>query len=269
MNILVISGLSILGFIASVSDVVAGGGNLFLVSVFGLIGLPTLVAIATMQIVTVVLDIITSLIFNNEKLVNWKQACTFAPLAMIGSYFGAHTAIKMDQQLFSYLVGGLMLLILLTIPHVKKEKVTFSRTVRVLFNKLTNKRPIITQNRKQTIILMFFTVFIGFYAGFYGGSVGTLMLLGFYFIGGASILATAATTKVIDIFMSVVASYIYFNQPDLINWQYAFPTILGGAIGSFVGINWAKKFGYKYIRILLYIIVAGSAVKFIFFPSLY
>lgn len=258
-------GFLILGFLVGAFDVVGGGGNLFTVSILGLVGLPALKAIATMQIITLIQTTTATLTFAKQKLVNWKQALRFAPFAVIGSFLGAQIAINIDQKILSYFVGGLMIVILFLIPQIKEEKFSFNRFVGRLFRKITDQRPVITHNLKRTIVLMLFSLILGIYGGFYGGAVGTLMLLGFYFIGQAGIMATAATTKVIDIFMSVIASYVYFTQPNLIVWKYAFPMIVGGIIGSFMGVKWAKKFGYKYIRIILYLVVIAAAIKFLFF----
>jgi hypothetical protein len=267
MEILINLGLVILGFFIGVVDVVAGGGNLITVSILGLTSLSAINAIATMQIITLIQTTTASLAFAKEKLINWKQALIFAPFAVVGSFLGAQVAININRTLLSYLVGGLMILLLFVIPQIKEEEISFNRIVGRLFRKLTDQRPVITHSHLRIAILMLISLILGFYGGFYGGSVGTLLLITFYFVGQAGIMATAATTKVIDVIMSIIASYVYFTQPDLVVWQYAFPMIVGAIIGSFVGVKWAKKLGYKYIRIIMYLVVIAAAIKFIFFAQ--
>lgn len=260
-------GLVLFGFIIGVMDAVAGGGNLLTASFLGLAGLPALQTIATMQVVTLLQTTAAALFFNREKLVNWRQALLFIPFAVIGSFFGARVTLQINPTLLSYIVGGLMLLLLFFIPQVKEKEFAISQIIERLRRKLDSRRPLITRSVVKGALLMVLTLLLGFYGGFYGGSVGTLMLLSFYFIGQADIMATAATTKVIDIAMSAIASYVYFTQPSLIVWSFGLPLIGGALIGSWAGVKWAQKLGYQYIRFIMYIVVASAAVKFIAFPG--
>jgi hypothetical protein len=255
----------LIGFLVGVPDAIAGGGKLFTISIFSLIGLPPIEAIATMQVVTLIQEIVTPFAFDKEDLINWKQALIFAPAAVIGSFLGANTAVRMDPQLLSKVAGGIMILMLFFIPQIKKEEFSFNHFLDKIINKFKSNQPIITHSLKQTSFLMLFTLIIGFYNGFYGAGVGILMVLGFYFIGNAEFIASNATTKAINVFMSAVASFVFLSKADIIQWSYAFPMMLGTIIGCFVGVKWGKNLGYKYIRIIMYLIVASSAVKFIFF----
>lgn len=265
METLITAALVVFGFFIGASDAVSGGGNLFVVSLLGIAGLSPLRAIASMQVVTLVQDIVASLVFNKEKLVNWKQALWFVPFAMGGSFIGANVAIRINEQSLAYIVGVLMIGLLFLIPQIKEKKPTFPERIESLIAKVKDERPLVADTKKQIVLLVILSLLLGFYGGFYGGAVGILMLIAFFLIGKADFLTTIATTKVIGISMSLTASYVYFSQPDLINWQYAFPLILGVTVGVFSGISWAKKFGYRYVRMLLYIAVIASAVKFFFF----
>jgi len=242
----------ILGFLIGTVDVVAGGGNLFTVSLLGVAGLPVLSAIATMQTISLVQNVATCLLFDRDRLINWKQALLFIPFGMAGSYFGAHTALKISQEVLSFFVGSLMALLVFIIPEIKE---------------LAKNRPKAAHLPRQVLFLMLFIFVAGFYNGIHGGAVGLILLLGFYFIGNVEIIPAAATTKVINIFMSLTASYIFLSQPNLIKWQFGIPMIFGVTIGSFAGVRWAKKFDYLYIRTLLYVVVLGAAAKFLVFGN--
>lgn len=158
-----------------------------------------------------------------------------------------------------------MLLLLFLIPYIKRKKITFEHILETFLIKTTDKRPRVSKNKTQALSLFALTLLLGYYGGFHGGGVGTMLLLGFYFLGKANIVASAATTKIINIALSLTASYVYFTQPNLISWHYAFPLLTGTIFGSFLGVKWAEKLNYRHIRILIYLVVGISAIRFILF----
>ncbi len=255
------------GFITGAVDAVAGGGNLMIIAVLGLSSLPALQAVATMQIISLVQNAAPSIIFEQKELVNWKQSLIFIPFAVLGSLLGAKLAVSIDPTQFSRIIGLFMLALLLPISQMKERRLTIPQFFLKFFRKLKHKRPEVSKSNKQTVALMLLTLVIGFYGGFHGGAVGSIMLLSFYLIGRAEIMSVAATTKIINIAMSLVASYVYLTQPNLITWRYAIPMITGSILGSFVGVQWAERFGLRYVRLLMYTAIVAVAVKYIFFTS--
>ncbi len=257
--------LLIAGFTTGVVDAVAGGGNLFSIAILGLSGLPALPAVATTRIISLVQNSAASVAFEKQKLINWEQALIFLPFAVIGSFLGAEAALHIAPDKFSHLVGAMMIGLLFVIPSIRQQELSFNRLLTKIFRKFSGKRPLVAHSKKQTFFLIILSFILGFYGGFHGGGVGSMMLISFYAVGGGSILSTAATTKIIDISFSLVAAGLFLIQPDLISWQHAIPLIIGTLFGSFLGVDWAEKLGYQYIRILMFIVVLSSAVRYIFF----
>ncbi len=267
MNFLIPLLLIPAGFITGTADAVAGGGNLMIIAVLGLSSLPALQAVATMQIISLVQNATASIVFERKKLVNWKQALIFVPFAVLGSLLGAKLAVSIDPNQFSRIIGVFMLALLFPISKIKKKKLTIPQFFSKIFQKVNHKRPEVSQSNKQTVTLMLLTLVIGFYGGFHGGAVGSIMLLSFYLVGQAEIMSVAATTKIVNIAMALVASYVYLTQPNLISWGYAVPMMAGTILGSFFGVKWADRFGLKYVRLLMYAVIIAAAAKYIFFTG--
>jgi hypothetical protein len=260
--------LLFVGLVIGISDAVVGGGNLFLISALSLLGLSPIRAVASMQVISLVQTTASTIAFARKQLINWREALIFAAPAFIGSFLGAELAILVSERVLSIFGGVAMIVVLLLIPQIKQRRVSLplrvldAATERFGLQKRTHA---ITRNHLRIATLFVFSFLMGMYGGFYGGGVGTLFLLGFFFIGEADIMRTAGTTKAINFFLSISAAGVFLLAGDFIAWRYALPLMLGTIVGSFVGVQWAEDWGITYIRFLLYAVVGSAIVKLLFF----
>ncbi len=255
------------GFAVGALDAVVGGGSLLMVSLLSFLGTPTMSTIATMRLATVFQELTGSITYAKQKLVTWKQTLILAGFAMMGSFIGANLVLQVNRDLLSKIVGGIMVFLLFLLPRTDTEKkVNFLKRI---WDKYFNGGILITHNEKRLMFLSFLTFLLGIYGGFYGGSIGTMLLMLFLLLGESPLLVSAASVKIITLVLSISASYVFLkNGRSLIDWQLLFPLVWSTSLGSYIGVKKATKIPTKYLKITLYIVVAASAIKLIFFANL-
>ncbi len=253
--------LTITGIAIGAVDAVVGSGSLLMVSALSFLGLSPLQIIVNMKIATTVQDFIASTTYAAKKLIDWKQAFTFSLFAIIGSYLGANIVLDVNEQLLAYISGGLMIALVFFLPEpVEKIGSPFAH----LLNKIFTRKPTLTKSAKKEIILAVLSFLLGIYGGFYGAAVGTIFLTIFLLIGDASLLITAANTKIITFFISLGASVVFIKRGGVIILDVFLPLTIGASIGAFLGVLTAEKADFKYLRYLLYIVIIISAANIIF-----
>ena len=252
--------LIITGIAIGAIDAVVGSGSLLMVSALTFLGLSPLHAIVNMKIATTIQDFIASTTYAAKKLIDWKQAFTLSLFALIGSYLGANIVLNIEEKLLAYISGGLMIALIFFLPEpVEKIGSPFAR----LLHKVLTRRPTLTKDTKKEVILAILSFLLGIYGGFYGAAVGTLFLTVFLVIGDASLLVTAANTKIITFFISLGASAVFIKRGGVIILDVFLPLTIGTSIGALLGVLTAEKADFKYLRYLLYVVITISAANII------
>jgi hypothetical protein len=254
------------GFFVGGMDTVIGAGNLITIAVLTLIGLPPIKAVATMQLVTFFQLTSATILFARKKLINWRQALYFAFLGGIGSFIGANLLLSINESIVSTIAGSIMLTLLIVIPFFEvREEPEIIGIFKNLYNRLFDKRPIITHKFASKLALGSIAFVLGIYGGFYGAGRGLMMLLLFYLIGDAKLITTSANIKPMDTLLSLISAAVFLQIENIINWEIALPLTASSIAGSFFGVNLAQKIGMKKLRFFLYAITVISAIKLIFF----
>ncbi|MDI6936466.1 TSUP family transporter, partial [Serratia sp. Se-PFBMAAmG] len=90
--------LGTIAFIAGFVDSIAGGGGLFLVPGFLLVGLPPQVALGQEKLVSTLgtLAAIRNFLVNSKMV--WKVALVGVPFSLLGAYLGANLIVSIPQE---------------------------------------------------------------------------------------------------------------------------------------------------------------------------
>jgi len=266
MSLIRILFILIIGFLAGGMDTVIGAGNLIIIAILTLIGLPPIKAVATMQLVTFFQLTSATILFAKKKLINWHQALYFAFLGGIGSFIGANLLLSINENIVSTIAGSIMLVLLIIIPFFEvREEPEIVGIFKKLYYRLFNRRPIITHKLASKFALGLIALVLGIYGGFYGAGRGLIMLLLFYLVGEANLITTSANIKPMDALLSFISATVFLQVENIINWKIALPLTVSSIAGSFFGVNLAQRIGLKKLRFFLYAITVISAIKLIFF----
>ena len=154
--------LFVVGLVAGILNVLAGGGSLLTLPLLIFMGLPSAVANGTNRIAILCQSIFAIRGFQKRGVMPLKLALLCTPPALLGSWVGANLAINLDDQLFNRMLALIMIGVLIftavdPLKHLRKKEITFSF------------------RRKVVLIVSFFGV--GIYGGFVQAGVGFLIII--------------------------------------------------------------------------------------------
>ncbi|MEG1553882.1 MAG: sulfite exporter TauE/SafE family protein, partial [Rikenellaceae bacterium] len=241
MDIITIIILISSGILVGIVNTYAAGGVIISTSVLVAFGMPITVALGTNRICIFLQNLVSTIEFRRQKLINLKAAFRlFVPMG-IGSIFGAMFANICPEALLTLLftLGGLFSLVM-----VFGKKSVMERA-----NDGLNRRPTIRHN----IILLL----IGLYAGSIYVGVGYMMLAIFMFGLGYDIIRANALKAFSALILSTVA-IIPFIIHDNINYTFGFVHAIGNMIGAYMASRHATALGVKYIRWIMVIMIVVS-----------
>ncbi len=116
--------LGAIAFVAGFVDSIAGGGGLFLVPGFLLVGMPPQVALGQEKLVSTVgtLAAIRNFLANSKMV--WQVALVGVPFSLLGAYLGAHLIVSISQEAVGKIILALIpfgILIFLT-PRTARSR---------------------------------------------------------------------------------------------------------------------------------------------------
>ncbi len=237
------------GLIAGTFGSVVGSGAILMVAVYSLVGLPIIQAIGTTHVSGLMLEGVSTVLYSRKGLVLWKDIAKFAMAAMLGALIGSNFVINIEAKHLSYVIAGVMLLLLFLLPRLRSESNLLSSDI-----------------KNKEIIFLASGAILGLYGGFYGAALSTFAIFLIMYLTGWNALVSAANSHVVSFFVTMVSSTIFIMN-GVVNWQYLVPMAGGVIIGAFIGVNWATKFGSKWVKILLGIVIILSVIKLILAPG--
>jgi hypothetical protein len=154
--------LVLIGGVAGIINVLAGGGSLLTLPLLIFMGLPAATANGTNRIAILVQNMFAISGFHRQGVLSWRLAMLCALPAIAGSYLGARLAIRIDETLFQRLLAGIMLGVLAL----------------TLWDPLKGRKaepPSFSPVRIAILLASFFV--IGIYGGFVQAGVGFFTLV--------------------------------------------------------------------------------------------
>ena len=237
-------------FFAGIISVSVGGTSLITVPLLIALGMGPKIAIATNMFSLIFVSITGAIGFRKEiKNHHHKLILGFTILTLIGSALGAQLVLTMDENIIKKVVASICVIIALLLI-VKKDLGT-----KVGSEKISKPRFLVGG------ILIFI---LGIYGGFFSGGYVTMLSYVLVFIFGMSFLETAFTTKIFNIFSSLIAC-VFFYKSNLINFSVGIPIAISVSLGAIIGTKLAIKKGNAWIRDLFIIIVIILAIKLFVF----
>ena len=244
--------LVLVGFIAGVINILAGGGSLLTLPMLIFLGLPPTVANGTNRIAIIIQNIFAVKGFQSKGITAFPYSIYLSLSAVVGAVIGASLAVDIDGETFNRILGVVMVLIV--------GYIVFRRTAseQHLIERITGK------HFWMGIIAFFF---VGIYGGFIQAGVGFIILLCLSSINQYSLVKSNAIKVFVALIYSIVTVAI-FAYNDAINWKYGLILSIGNASGGWIMSRWSVKKGDGLVKKVLVIMVLAMAIR-LWFPDFY
>ena len=241
--------LFVVGIVAGILNILAGGGSLLTLPLLIFMGLPGAVANGTNRIAIFCQNIFAIRGFTKRGVMPLQLALLCTPPALLGSWLGANLAIDLDDQMFKRVLALIMIGVLIftaidPMKRFRQEDIQFGLW------------------RKVLLIVSFFGV--GIYGGFVQAGVGFLVITALLIHGLDLVRINAIKVFVIFAYTFVALGvFIYHGQVD---YSLGFALAAGTSIGGMIGPKLAVDKGHDWIKKVVSITVLVFALKLLFFP---
>ncbi|MED7789612.1 TSUP family transporter [Francisella sp. 19X1-34] len=237
--------LFVVGFVASVTDTIAGGGGLITLPVLLFSGLPPVLAFGTNKFQSVIGQTSSTLFFLKKKYVNYKLIVPCFIFVIFGSTIGTIVLLFISVSWLEKLIP-----ILLTYVLIQMILTIFIRK-----NKLESD--MLNPNKTK---FMAMGTSIGFYNGFFGpgtGSLWAIMLMKFFHI---NIKSAIMYTKPLNLLGNISALIVFIITSE-VNYTYAIIMAVGAYIGGKFGGYIVSNNNMNFIKMIFFMILFISTIS--------
>ncbi len=240
--------LIISGIVIGIINTLAGSGTAISYAVFMMLGLPPSFANGSVRIGVITQTLAASINFFRSGKLNIKKALKIAIPISIGSAVGAQIAVSINQEIFRYIVGAAVIVMLFFV---------FYKPTRWLEGKSGIVEPI------KMLSWHYFLYFaIGVYGGFIQMGVGIFLLSALVLISGYNLLY-ANSLKVFIVLIYTPFALIIFIINDDIHYAMALISAIGNTIGGLLASKYAMKYGVKFLRwVLITVLILFASYLF-------
>ncbi|MBP1629650.1 MAG: hypothetical protein H6Q15_543 [Bacteroidetes bacterium] len=239
--ILVISGLFV-GFINTLS----AGGTIISVALYLALGISPISANATNRINVLVQTCSSTLMMKQNGYFDKKRIIKFSIPTIIGSVIGSLIAVKINESVFSYAMGVILLMMIIFL--FLKPKSFYFDNLELL--------------SKKTSILHYLAFFgIGLYGGFIQVGTGFFIMMAGTMLIGLDIMKTNALKVAIMGLYTIAALVVFMIDSNTIYWKYALIHSIGTIIGSWFATKFALKKGASFVRWVIIVVIILTAMN--------
>ena len=243
--------LALIGFVAGVINIMAGGGSLLTLPMLIFLGLPPAIANGTNRVAILIQNIFSISGFRSKGINTFPYSIYFGLSAMVGAIIGAQIAIDIRGDLFNKILAVIMIFVVVYLVLNRKTR------MEDMVERITGKHLWLS-------LLLFF--FIGIYGGFIQAGTGFLILLVLSGVNHFSLVKSNAI-KVVVAFIYTISALTVFIINDQVNWKYGLVLSIGNALGGWFSSRWSVKKGDGAVKIFLVIMVSAMAIKLWFFTA--
>lgn len=232
--------LAAAGFVASVLNVIAGGGSFLTLPLLILLGLPAAEANGTNRVGVVVQCLGAVWGFNRRRLLEWRGAMGMAIPAMIGAVLGAWLALQVGDRDFRRILAIFMVVL----------------TLWTLFDPTGRAAGALA--RRPGLVRAGF-VLAGAYGGFLQAGVGFLVMA-LTTLAGLDLVRGNAV-KVLSVLLQTALSLAVFAWNGHVRWLEGGSLALGSLLGSLVGVHLTVLKGQRFIQTVVTVAIVVLAVR--------
>ena len=239
--------LVVLFFLTTFVGVVTGSNSLITVPVMFQFGIDPKVAVATNMFGLTFMSIGASIPFLRQGTVDLKRTTPLIVLTLISSTLGALLAVIMTGNSLKLTVSAAMIAVALFIL-VKRD---------------VGVGPAESVSNKQALLTYVLAFFLGIYGGLYSGGYVTMLTTVLVAFFGLTFTQAVASTKVINIASSLVATVVFMWQ-GLVDYTLGILLAITMFAGAYAGAHWASKLNDVWLRRIFIATVIILAIKTVF-----
>ena len=251
----------VVGTIAALINVVAGGGSLLTLPLLVELGLTAPVANATNRVAVLTQTASTTATFHRGKRLPVRFAARLLPAVIVGAVAGSWVATIMSEDAFEVALAVIFFAMgLVLLRDILRRQRSESSTEEQPIDGDRSQQPLDTSEAPPAWFYPAF-VGIGFYGGFIQAGVGIVMLLVMHVFGGVELLKANAI-KSFHVLVYTVFALIVFVAGSEVNWQAGVSLALGGAFGGWAGARFAADVDPKWLKRFLVVAVFVASARF-------
>lgn len=235
----------LVGFLAGFINTLAGGGSAISLPFLIFLGLPVNVANGTNRIAILLQNAVATASFKREKVLDIKTAIPLSIASIIGAVFGALIAINLNEMLMRRMVGAVLVVMLILV--IFKPEIW----IRSQAGQMGSRNYILS-------FIIFF--FIGAYGGFIQVGTGFFLLAGLVLSERIDLVKSNALKVFIILAYTPLALLIFIINKQ-VDYKLGLILAIGNMLGAWIGSKVAVSRGPKFVRWILIIALAGSALK--------
>jgi len=242
LSVLSVLFLLVAGVLAGFINTLAGGGSLLTLPALIFAGLPSPIANATNRVAVFLQTAVGSVQFYRKGKLEPREALILGFPALAGAVLGTLLAVDIDKALFDKILGGVLIVILVTLfvrpsMWVEEKRRSLPLWIRVP---------------------LFFAV--GVYGGFIQAGVGFLLILSLSLAVGYDLVKSNALKVAIVLLFSGM-SLLIFSVSGMVMWVHGLVLAAGNMSGALIGVRFAVRRGAGQVRWVVVAAVAVSALK--------
>lgn len=242
-------------FLTSVVSVVTGSTSLITVPVLIAVGIETHVAIATNMLALTFLSAGGSIPYIGKRIIDRRRLPLALVLTVAGSAIGALVMLKVPAKAVQLTLAVVMVAaaaLILIRPKDGSAKIA-SRTPASRTRGLSKSAGYSLSGYATTFLL-------AVYGGSFSGGYVTMLTAAFVFFFGMTLLESVATTKIVNLFSSGVATLVFFWR-GIVDWKLGLVLGLVMFFGALMGSHMSMKVSSEWLRRIFVFAVLGMAVK--------
>jgi uncharacterized protein len=230
VSLLGYAALLVIGFVAAVINVIAGGGSFLTLPLLIFLGLPASVANGTNRVGVLAQNITAVVGFHRHDVLPLRWALGVSVPALAGAAVGAWAALHVTDLVFRRILASAMLAVTLWTLLNRGSPIDPGRAPR--------------RAGHPTMLAGFFVT--GLYGGFLQAGVGFLVLAvtttaGFDLVRGNAV-------KVFAVMLLTLLSLAVFAGAGQVDWPAGLALGLGNLLGGIVGVRVAVRQGHKWLE---------------------
>lgn len=238
----------VVGFIAGVINVMAGGGSLLTMPLLIFLGLDSTMANGTNRI---------AILFQNATAVGGFKSSGLSPgrfgiylgiSALVGAIIGSKIALEIPDAIFNKILAVIMVIVVvmtLINPSLKLKE------GEALVERLG------TKHKFLAIIALFF---VGIYGGFIQAGTGLFIMAALSFINRYDLLK-ANVAKATIMFIYTLSAIAIFAFAGEVNLFYGAALAISMSLGAWGASRWSSGAGQQYIKWFMILAVTVMAVS--------
>lgn len=236
--------LIILFFVTSVIGVVTGSNSLITVPAMFQFGVDAKTAVATNMFGLTFMNVGATIPFLRQGIIDKKKVAPLVIITLIASAIGAWLVLLIAPANIKLLVS--LAMIGVTIFTLVKRDAGIAASAEI--------------STRASVLTYALTFALGVYGGLYSGGYVTMLTAVYVAFFGMTFSESVASTKLINIFSSAIATVIFMWQ-GLVDYKLGFILAITMFVGAYIGAHTVTRLSDVWLKRIFIAAVLILAIK--------